>query len=168
MTKQLDHVNLGKYYTQSFDSYKHICNAIKNNCEGKIIFTNGCFDILHVGHANTLNYCRHLSGYKGIVVVGLNSDDSIKRLKGSNRPINTACDRAALLLNLASVDYVIEFDEDTPEVLIKELMPSVVVKGGDYKQSKIVGSEYVPVTTAPFIDGYSTSNTIKNIKENNE
>ena len=168
MTKQLDHMSLGRYRPQSFDNYKQICDEIKKNCEGRIIFTNGCFDILHIGHINTLNYCRQISGSKGIVIVGLNSDDSVERLKGKNRPINTSCDRATLLLNLVSVDYVIEFDEDTPELLIRELMPSVVVKGGDYKQSKIVGSECVPITTAPFLDGYSTSNIIKDIKENNE
>lgn len=164
MTKQLDLTSYN--YTQYFDDYETICKNIRkynNNCN--IVFTNGCFDILHVGHISTLNYCRNLSKKDGIVIVGINSDDSIKRIKGNNRPINTLENRANVLLNLRSVDYVIEFEEDTPQNLIQALQPNIIVKGGDYNQSQIVGADIARVMIAPYLQGNSTTNIINAIED---
>ena len=130
-----------------------------------VVFTNGCFDVLHKGHAHLL---REASTYGDMVVVALNSDDSVRRLKGSDRPINNLQDRAEMLSYFSSVDWVVSFDEDTPEMLIKKLMPNVLVKGGDYQPDAVVGAEYVrkhggEVKIIPFVDGYSTSNIISSI-----
>ena len=132
----------------------------------KVVFTNGCFDVLHRGHVEYLNEAKEL-GTK--LIVGLNSDSSVKRLKGDERPINTEIDRKFLLENLKSVDEVIIFNEDTPLELIKTLMPSVLVKGGDWPIEKIVGHEIVlasggEVKSLSFKNGYSTTNTLEKIK----
>jgi len=127
----------------------------------KIIFTNGCFDILHVGHVELLNYCATL----GEVVVGLNSDLSVSRLKGRGRPINTEQDRKRILLNLCSVSEVVIFEEDTPLELIKSLKPDVVVKGGDYYTNEVVGSELAEIRIFEFIDGYSSTSIINKISK---
>jgi len=127
----------------------------------KIIFTNGCFDILHVGHVELLNYCATL----GEVVVGLNSDLSVSRLKGRGRPINTEQDRRRILLNLCSVSEVVIFEEDTPLELIKSLKPDVVVKGGDYYTNEVVGSELAEIRIFEFIDGYSSTSIINKISK---
>lgn len=132
----------------------------------KIVFTNGCFDVLHRGHVEYLNEAKEL-GTK--LIVGLNSDSSVKRLKGDERPINSELDRKFLLENLKSVDEVIIFNEDTPLELIKTLMPSVLVKGGDWPVEKIVGHEIVlasggEVKSLSFKNGYSTTNTLEKIK----
>ena len=127
----------------------------------KIIFTNGCFDILHVGHVELLNYCATL----GYVIVGLNSDLSVSRLKGKGRPINTAQDRKQILLNLHSVGEVIIFEEDTPLELIKYLKPDVIVKGGDYLANEVVGSELAEIKIFKFIDGYSSTSIINKISK---
>ena len=127
----------------------------------KIIFTNGCFDILHVGHVELLNYCATL----GYVIVGLNSDLSVSRLKGKGRPINTAQDRKKILLNLHSVGEVVIFEEDTPFELIKYLKPDVIVKGGDYLASEVIGSELAEIRIFKFIEGYSSTLTIKKINQ---
>ena len=103
----------------------------------KTIFTNGCFDILHRGHVALLSFCKSM----GRVVVGLNSDKSVKNLKGKNRPLNNQEDREFLLKSLIFVDEVIIFDEDTPYNLIKDLKPDIIVKGGDYKIEDVVGSD---------------------------
>lgn len=125
------------------------------------IFTNGCFDILHIGHVELLNYCATL----GDVVVGLNSDLSVSRLKGKDRPINTVQDRKRILLNLRSVSEVIVFEEDTPLELIKYLRPDVIVKGGDYLSNEVVGSELAEIRIFKFIDGYSSTSIIKKISK---
>ncbi len=125
----------------------------------KMIFTNGCFDILHVGHVELLNYCATL----GVVVVGLNSDLSVSRLKGKGRPINTAQDRKFMLLNLRSVSEVVIFDEDTPLELIKHLKPDIIVKGGDYSASAVVGSELAEIRIFNLIEGYSSTSIINKI-----
>ena len=125
------------------------------------IFTNGCFDILHVGHIELLNYCASL----GDVIVGLNSDLSVTRLKGKDRPINTEHDRKRILLNLRSVSEVVIFDEDTPLELIKYLKPDVIVKGGDYLASEVIGSELAEIRIFKFIEGYSSTLTIKKINQ---
>ena len=130
-----------------------------------VVFTNGCFDVLHKGHAHLL---REASTFGDMVVVALNSDDSVRRLKGDERPINHLQDRAEMLSYFSSVDWVVSFDEDTPEALIQHLNPDVLVKGGDYQADEIVGSKYVlgrggEVKIIPFVDGYSTSNIISSI-----
>ena len=131
----------------------------------KVVFTNGCFDILHRGHATYLAQARELGD---LLVVGLNTDASVQRLKGPSRPINNQYDRAFLLASLACVDFVILFDEDTPEQLIHTVWPDVLVKGGDYTIDTIVGADFVlqnggTVTTIPFVDGYSTTSTLNKI-----
>lgn len=129
----------------------------------KVVFTNGCFDILHPGHVEYLNKARQLGD---VLVVGLNSDESVKRLKGHTRPLQTFQNRALVLAGLASTDFIIEFTEDTPLELIKECRPDVLVKGGDYDASTIVGSTEVrgwggTVHTLSFVEGQSTSELIK-------
>ena len=106
----------------------------------KIVFTNGCFDIIHAGH---VDYLEKAKSYGDILVVGLNSDDSVKRLKGKDRPINPQEHRKKVLEALKPVDLVIIFDEDTPERLIKEVKPDILVKGGDYTINTIVGADFV-------------------------
>jgi rfaE bifunctional protein nucleotidyltransferase chain/domain len=124
--------------------------------ETKQIFTNGCFDILHRGHIELLKFCKSL----GYVTVGLNSDNSVSRLKGQNRPVNAEQDRKYLLEALKYVDKVIVFDEDTPLRLIQELKPNVIVKGGDYVTSNVIGNEIAEVVIFSTIEGYSTTNTL--------
>ena len=126
----------------------------------KIVFTNGCFDILHYGHVHYLAAARKL-GDK--LVIGLNSAASVKRLKGKNRPINDEATRLHLLASLQCVDAVVVFEADTPLELIKHLCPDVLVKGGDWKIENIVGSKFVQAhggttQTLPFVTGYSTTN----------
>ena len=143
-----------------------IINKIKS--EGKkIVFTNGCFDLLHVGHIKYLSQAKDLGD---ILIIGLNSDKSVKKLKGNNRPINSLEDRAKLLAALKSVDLVIKFEEQTPENLIKEIIPDVLVKGGDYDIEEIVGYQTVidnggQVKTLSFYDGYSSTNYIDKINK---
>lgn len=106
----------------------------------RIIFTNGCFDILHVGH---LHLFRDAKMKGGVLIVGLNSDDSVRRLKGQGKPIVPELERAEILANLELVDYVIIFNEDTPENLIKEIRPDVLVKGAEYGEGEIIGEKFV-------------------------
>lgn len=132
----------------------------------KIVFTNGCFDVLHFGHVHYLLEAKKLGD---ILVVGLNSDDSVRRLKGQTRPINGEKERAFVLASLAFVDYITLFEEDTPENLIKVVQPDVLVKGGDYTIDQIVGADFVmqnggTVTTIPFVDGYSSTQIIEQLK----
>lgn len=133
----------------------------------KVVFTNGCFDILHRGH---LEYLQAAADLGDILVVGLNSDASVKRLKGENRPINNQNDRAFALASLVFVDAVIIFDEDTPLELIQRVKPNVLVKGGDYSIGNIVGADFVKniggeVQVIPFVDGYSTTQIIEKMKK---
>ncbi|MDL0088928.1 D-glycero-beta-D-manno-heptose-7-phosphate kinase [Campylobacter gastrosuis] len=130
--------------------------------EKKLVFTNGCFDILHVGHVRYLSKARD---FGDILVVGLNSDASVKRLKGETRPINSQTDRAIMLSSLGFVDYVVIFDEDTPLDLITKLRPDILVKGADYEGKHVVGSEIVPdVRLVEFVEGKSTTNVINRIE----
>ena len=147
---------------------KHIHQAQKRG--EKIVFTNGCFDILHAGHVKYLARAKTLGGK---LVVGLNNDDSISRLKGVQRPINPLQERAAVLLALASVDWVIPFgcaeEDDTPAKLIEQINPDVLVKGGDYRVEEIAGADFVlanggQVEVLDFIEQCSTSNVIDKIK----
>ena len=132
----------------------------------KIVFTNGCFDVLHFGHVHYLLETKKLGE---ILVVGLNSDDSVRRLKGPSRPINGEKERAFVLAALSFVDYVVLFEEDTPGNLIKAVRPDVLVKGGDYALDQIVGADFVrenggTVTTIPFVEGFSSSQIIEQLK----
>ena len=133
----------------------------------KVVFTNGCFDILHLGHLDYLEKSRNLADK---MVVGLNTDDSVKQLKGSNRPINNEYARARMLAALSFVDLVIAFDEETPLELIKKVKPDILVKGKDYKIENIVGAEFVignggEVKTIELSEGYSTTELINKIKK---
>ena len=133
----------------------------------KIVFTNGCFDLLHVGHIRYLSKAKKLGDF---LIIGLNSDRSVKKLKGKDRPINSFEDRATLLSALNSVDLVIKFEEQTPENLIKDIVPDVLVKGGDYNIEDIVGYQIViqnggQVKTLSFYDGYSSTNYIDKINK---
>jgi D-beta-D-heptose 7-phosphate kinase/D-beta-D-heptose 1-phosphate adenosyltransferase len=146
----------------------HIIQAIKAEQEKgkKIVFTNGCFDILHRGHVTYLNQARDMGD---LLIVGINSDESVKRLKGPERPVNMLEDRAYVLSALKSVDYVIPFEEDTPLNLINLIMPDILVKGGDYTIDRIVGAQEVlahggRVEIIPFVPGKSTSAIIDTIK----
>lgn len=131
-----------------------------------VVFTNGCFDILHVGH---IRYLQEAARLGDLLVVGLNSDASVRRLKGAERPINSELERAETLCALSFVDYVVVFDEDTPLQLIKKIQPDVLVKGGDYKPDEVVGKEVVEgrggcLRLLPFIEGKSTSGIIERIR----
>lgn len=133
----------------------------------KIIFTNGCFDILHHGH---LDYLARAADFGNILVVGVNTDASVKRLKGDSRPVTHENDRAFQLASLLCVDAVCFFDEDTPAELIKRLRPDVLAKGGDYTIDRIAGADFVmqnggSVEIIPFVEGYSTSSLIDSIKK---
>ncbi|MCK9302507.1 MAG: D-glycero-beta-D-manno-heptose 1-phosphate adenylyltransferase [Bacteroidales bacterium] len=144
-----------------------VSNELPSIASGKkLVFTNGCFDIIHAGHTDYLYKARLLGD---ILVVGLNSDASVKRLKGDGRPINDQLSRASVLAAMSFVDYVIIFDENTPLNLIKALKPNVLVKGGDYIADNIVGADFVKsyggiIEIIPFLEGYSTSSIINKIR----
>ena len=123
----------------------------------RLVFTNGCFDILHRAHVELLKYCKSL----GTVIVGLNSDTSVKALKGEARPFFCQKDRKFMLESCKSVDGVVLFDEETPYNLIKRLKPDIIVKGGDYKPENVVGSDLAKVKIFSYIDGYSTTNILE-------
>ena len=132
----------------------------------KIVFTNGCFDILHKGH---IEYLAKAASLGTKLIIGLNTDNSVKRLKGASRPVNDEKARALLLASLVFVDEVILFDTDTPYDLINKIQPDVLVKGGDYKPEDIVGYDIVKakggeVVTLDFIKGYSTTSVIERMK----
>ena len=126
----------------------------------KLVFTNGCFDILHLGHLELLKHCRSIGTW---VIVGINSDSSVKRLKGQHRPITSQEDRKSILEELRCVDEVIIFNEDTPHSLIQRLKPDIIVKGGDYTPEEVVGNDIAEVVIFKTIDGYSTTKTIQSI-----
>lgn len=136
-----------------------------DNANKKIVFTNGCFDILHVGHKR---YLQQAASLGDILIVGVNSDESVRRLKGPDRPVNGEGDRVEILCALGFVDYVVVFGEDTPYELIKKIKPDVLVKGGDYKPEDVVGRDIVEarggrLELIPFVDGRSTTNIINKI-----
>jgi len=136
----------------------------------KVVFTNGCFDLLHYGHIHYLVAARTL-GNK--LIVGLNSTNSVKRLKGTHRPINDDLTRQHLLAALECVDLVVVFEEDTPLQLIQLLSPDILVKGGDWKVEEIVGSDHVlsrggDVQSLPFVEGYSTTNIEEKILQSRD
>lgn len=142
-------------------SVRALCARLRS--EGKrIVFTNGCFDLLHAGHAQ---YLRRAAALGDVLLVGLNGDASVRRLKGEGRPVQKAADRAYLLASLSCVSYVTVFPEDTPARLIGEVIPHVLVKGGDWKGKEIVGSDVVrahggAVKTIRFLPGRSTTSIL--------
>jgi rfaE bifunctional protein nucleotidyltransferase chain/domain len=134
--------------------------------EQRIVFTNGCFDLLHQGHINTLTSA---ADYGTRLIVGLNTDASINRLKGPDRPIQDQYTRSLILASLSFVDAVVLFDDETPLELIRLIQPDVLVKGGDYKPADIVGYDIVTaregiVVTVPYIEGFSTTNIIERMQ----
>jgi len=140
--------------------------SVRDVIKQPLVFTNGCFDILHRGHVTYLAQAKSLGV---VLVVAVNSDSSVKRLnKGSNRPINKLNDRMAVIASLESVDFVISFDEDTPLSLITQITPDILVKGGDWDVDKIVGADFVTakggkVFSIPFLHDVSTTKTIERI-----
>lgn len=141
------------------------CQEIRRSGK-KIVFTNGCFDILHVGH---VRYLTAAKSFGDILIVGLNTDSSVKLLKGETRPINNEKDRAEILLGLKAVDYVVLFGERTAENLVAEIRPEVYVKGGDYTLDKIPEAKIVQayggrVELVKFVDGHSTTNLIQKMR----
>jgi D-beta-D-heptose 7-phosphate kinase / D-beta-D-heptose 1-phosphate adenosyltransferase len=149
-------------YIKTLDEISSIVGELKNK-EKKIVFTNGCFDILHIGH---VKYLEKAKDFGDILILGLNSDKSLQRLKGPNRPINSEDDRAYILASINVVDYVVIFEEDTPFELIKLINPDVLVKGTDYKGKEVVGQDIVKeLKLIEFIDGKSTTKTIERIQK---
>ncbi|MDD4956048.1 MAG: D-glycero-beta-D-manno-heptose 1-phosphate adenylyltransferase [Candidatus Omnitrophica bacterium] len=132
----------------------------------KVGFTNGCFDILHRGHAR---YLAEAKGYCDRLIVAVNTDNSVKRIKGPDRPVNPCDARMEMLAALEAVDLVTSFGEDTPEDIIKYIVPDIIFKGGDWKENDIVGGEFVKknggmVRVIPYLEGFSTTRMIKDIK----
>lgn len=151
------------FNSSNLDILKKIIGTNSN----KIVFTNGCFDILHPGHIKSLRQAADLGD---ILIVGLNSDNSVKRLKGSNRPVNNENTRSEVLSNLSFVDYVIIFEDDNPLSIIEAIKPNIIAKGGDYKKEEVVGSNFVEsyggkVELLDFVEGYSSSDIISKIQK---
>ncbi|MBD3425982.1 MAG: D-glycero-beta-D-manno-heptose 1-phosphate adenylyltransferase [Candidatus Omnitrophica bacterium] len=151
---------------KTWDELISVIEHQRSSCR-KIGFTNGCFDIIHLGHVRYLSEAKSLCDN---LVVGVNSDASVKRIKGSSRPVNTEWVRMEVLAALECVDYVVMFEEDTPEELIKLVNPHVLIKGGDWKEEDIVGAGYVKknggsVKVIPYLEGFSTTNIIERMKE---
>ena len=141
--------------------------ALEGQRHKKIVFTNGCFDILHIGH---IRYLKEAKAKGDILVLGLNSDASVKRLKGPSRPVNNQKDRMDMLAEMEFIDYVVVFEEDTPYELITRVKPDILVKGGDYQPDNIVGADFVrsmggSVEVIPFVEGKSTTNIINAMKK---
>lgn len=154
---------MGQFLNQT--KLKIEIDSIRNSKNKKIVFTNGCFDILHVGH---VKYLKEAKAQGDILIVGLNADASVRKLKGASRPIQNEEDRGEVLSALSCVDFVAIFEEDTPEKLIHLLKPDVLVKGGDWKPNQIVGSDFVMsyggvVKSLQFVQGKSTSNIVSKI-----
>lgn len=157
------HKSNSNSHIKTFEEIEKLVSKL-HNLGKKIVFTNGCFDILHVGHVKYLEEAR---SYGDVLILGLNADSSVKKLKGDSRPINNQDDRAYILASLESVDYVVIFEEETPYELIKLIKPHVLVKGGDYEGKDVVGQDIADeLKLVKFVDGKSTTNTIKRIQEN--
>ncbi|MEA1982866.1 MAG: D-glycero-beta-D-manno-heptose-7-phosphate kinase [Campylobacterota bacterium] len=155
------HKSTSDSHIKSFEDIDAIITRCKANGK-RVVFTNGCFDILHVGH---VKYLQVAKSFGDILIVGLNSDESVSRLKGPTRPVNIADDRAYLLAALEAVDFVVPFTEDTPHNLIKMIKPDVLVKGGDYEGKAVVGTEFAgELKLVDFVDGKSTTKTIEKIQ----
>lgn len=157
------HKSTSYSHIKTLDEIKVLARELKQKGK-KLVFTNGCFDILHVGH---VKYLETAKSFGDILILGLNSDDSVKRLKGPSRPVNTQDDRGYTLAALESVDYVVLFEDDTPYELIKAVSPHTLVKGGDYEGKDVIGQDLVEeLKLVEFVEGRSTSRTIQRIKEN--
>ena len=153
----------GKYIEKSLYSWEEMKNLVQQwqNQGDTVIFTNGCFDILHRGH---ITYLQEAAQLGDRLIIGLNSNDSVRRLKGETRPLVDEEGRACLLSALGCVDGVVLFDEDTPSQLLETIRPNILVKGGDYKVEEVIGHEFVDsVQILPFKDGYSTTNVVNKI-----
>jgi len=140
--------------------------AWRRSVRGALVFTNGVFDLLHPGHLDVLDRARREGA---ALLVGVNSDASVKRLKGPARPVRTSAERAIVLAGLEAVDAVVVFDEDTPFELVQAIEPDVIVKGGDYSPDTIVGADLVTarggrVVVIPLVDGHSTTSTIEKLR----
>ena len=138
----------------------------RRSVRGEVVFTNGVFDLLHPGHVDVLDRARREGA---ALVVGVNSDASVKRLKGPTRPIRTSVERMAVLAGLEAVDAVVLFEQDTPIELVRAIEPDVIVKGGDYSPETIVGADLVTarggrVVVIPLVDGHSTTSTIEKLR----
>ena len=161
----------GKYSLKVLEQEEVILKTTQaQHKKEKVVFTNGCFDILHLGHITYLQKAKKL-GSK--LIVAVNSDSSVRKLKGSKRPVNNLSDRMSVLAALECVDWVVSFSEATPEKLIRKLKPQVLVKGSDYSIKKIVGGKYVEsyggkVKTIPLVEGFSTSLTIAKIRKSDQ
>lgn len=169
VSEKMNKEKVRRNWKKSDLSVEERITEIKNRKENgeRIVFTNGCFDILHSGHVIYLKEARNMGD---LLVVGLNSDESVKRLKGEQRPVNTLTDREMMLNALSFVDYVVPFEEDTPINLINSIVPDILVKGGDYIIEQIVGYDTVMqhggcVKTIPFVKGHSTSEIIRKIED---
>lgn len=155
------------YNSDKIFDYQSVVKLVDNwRKQETIVFTNGCFDILHLGHIDYLSKSARL-GSK--LIVGLNSDESIRKIKGENRPIQNENSRATILAALYFVDAVVLFNEDTPQKIIDIILPNILVKGSDYTIEEIVGAKTVlkhggEVQTIPFLEGYSTSSIVNKIK----
>ncbi len=150
---------------KSLPGLKRIVNRLKNKGK-KIVFTNGCFDLLHPGH---IYYLKEAKKKGDILILGLNSDSSLRKLKGKGRPLIPQKDRAEVLANFEFIDYIFIFNELTPQEAIRAISPDVLVKGGDYKKEEIIGGKFVEekggkVIIIPFLKGHSTTKLIKKIK----
>ncbi len=150
----------------NIDEFLKIRESLRNE-EKKLVFTNGCFDLIHRGHVDYLTKARELGDG---LVVALNSDSSVRKLKGEGRPVVSLIDRAYVLSNLKCVDFVISFDEETPFEIISKVIPDVLVKGGDWKIDQIVGRDVVEknggkVYSLKYVDNYSTSSILERIKK---
>ena len=156
------HKSNSNSHIKSFAEIEKLAQKFHNQGK-KIVFTNGCFDILHVGHVKYLEEAR---SFGDVLILGLNADSSVKKLKGETRPINNQDDRAYILASLESVDYVVIFEQETPYELIKLIKPHVLVKGGDYEGKEVVGQDIaLELKLVKFVDGKSTTNTIKRIQD---
>ena len=155
------HKSTSDAHIKSFEDINSIVERYKKSGK-RVVFTNGCFDILHVGH---VKYLQEAKSFGDVLIVGLNSDESVSRLKGPTRPVNVAEDRAYILAALEAVDFVVPFSEDTPHELIKMIKPDVLVKGGDYEGKRVVGTEFAgELKLVDFVNGKSTTKTIQKIQ----
>ena len=162
--KKTKHSPTAKIYL-TLEDFREELSLLKS-ADGRIVFTNGCFDMLHCGHMHGLNGARQQGDY---LIVGLNTDESVRRLKGEDRPLVDQEDRAYMLASLQSVDAVIMFDQATPIELIREIRPDVIVKGRDYEESEMIGGDFVKayggeIVRLPLKEGYSTSAIIDKIR----
>lgn len=147
-------------------SREQLVERLKSRGDQRVVFTNGCFDLVHRGHVDYLSRARDLGD---LLILGLNSDSSVRRLKGPSRPIVDEKSRALLLAAFQFIDYVVLFEEDTPYELIKAAQPDILVKGGDYRPEDIVGYDIVKqrggqVVTIDFVPGFSTTNIVEKLQ----